>query len=197
MRPKTICSFSVRINRSATPLVSGSRTKAKLGTMPKNFSWFWKYSDMKGLPWSWRTARPPARQGPGFQPRAQQLVLHAQRADAAMRLGERPLLRIVVALTQCGIDPGEPALPPLLQLIDRQAEPPGQAFDRLTLHQPQHHVALARKAPPLAGRQCSDRPLVPGHGQRGRASLALAAHSPNSHIRPFDFFVHPSAPRGS
>src|SRR5512143_4015411 len=32
MRPKTICSFSVRMNRSATPLVSGSRTKAKLGT---------------------------------------------------------------------------------------------------------------------------------------------------------------------
>jgi hypothetical protein len=60
MRPKTICSFSVRMNRSATPLVSGSRTKAKLGAMPKNFSWFWKCSDMKGLPWSWRNDTPRA-----------------------------------------------------------------------------------------------------------------------------------------
>src|SRR5512132_2071185 len=47
MRPKTICSFSVRMNRSATPLVSGSRTKAKLDAMRKNLSWFWKCSDMK------------------------------------------------------------------------------------------------------------------------------------------------------
>src|SRR5512144_2950318 len=60
MRPDAICSFSVRMNRSATPLVSGSRTKAKLGTMPKNFSCFWKCSDMKGLPWSWRNDTPRA-----------------------------------------------------------------------------------------------------------------------------------------
>jgi len=59
-----------------------------------------------------------------------------------MRLGERPLLRIVVALAQCGIDPGEPALPPLLQLIDRQAKPPGQAFDRLTLVLPLITIVL-------------------------------------------------------
>src|SRR5512135_1050832 len=42
MRPKPICSFTVRMKRSATPLVSGWRTKAKLGAMPKNFSWFWE-----------------------------------------------------------------------------------------------------------------------------------------------------------
>ena len=36
--------------RSATPLVSGSRTKAKLGVMPQNLIWFWKWSDMKELP---------------------------------------------------------------------------------------------------------------------------------------------------
>src|SRR5512143_4215373 len=47
MRPKTIGSFSVRMNRSATPLVSGSRTKAKLGVMPKAFSCFWQYPDNK------------------------------------------------------------------------------------------------------------------------------------------------------
>jgi hypothetical protein len=38
----------------------GSRTKTKLGTMPKNFSWFGKCSDMKGLPWSWRIDTPRA-----------------------------------------------------------------------------------------------------------------------------------------
>src|SRR5512132_341512 len=48
-RRRPVCSLRVRIKRSATPLVSGSRTKAKLGTIPKNVSWFWKYSDMKGL----------------------------------------------------------------------------------------------------------------------------------------------------
>ena len=44
-RRKPICSFSVRMNLSATPLVSGSRTKAKLGVMPKAFSRLWKYLD--------------------------------------------------------------------------------------------------------------------------------------------------------
>src|SRR5512132_3635587 len=38
--------LSVRMKRSATPLVSGSRTKAKLDAMRKNLSWFWKCSDI-------------------------------------------------------------------------------------------------------------------------------------------------------
>src|SRR4051812_28263059 len=45
------------MNRSATPLVSGSRTRAKLGVMPKKAIWFWKWSDIKALPWSWRSRR--------------------------------------------------------------------------------------------------------------------------------------------
>src|SRR3954469_19003718 len=48
------------MNRSATPLVSGSRTRAKLGVMPKKAIWVWKWSDIKALPWSWRSRRPRA-----------------------------------------------------------------------------------------------------------------------------------------
>src|SRR4029450_7118586 len=48
------------MNRSATPLVSGSRTKAKLGVMPRKVIWFWTWSDIKALPWSWRSRRPRA-----------------------------------------------------------------------------------------------------------------------------------------
>ena len=54
--------------------------------------------------------------------------------------------------------------------------PGGQADGRgprpARLHQPQHHLPLARKAPPLTGRQCGDRPVILGCGQHGRASLA-------------------------
>src|SRR3954454_12500045 len=35
IRPHTTCSLRVRMNRSATPLVSGWRTRAKLGVMPR------------------------------------------------------------------------------------------------------------------------------------------------------------------
>ena len=69
MRPKTICSFSVRMKRSATPLVSGSRTKAKLGVIPKKVSWFWKCSDSeaeeRGFGWidSYRIHRRDVRGG--------------------------------------------------------------------------------------------------------------------------------------
>src|SRR5205823_5593220 len=35
----------VRMNRSATPLVSGSRTKAKLGALPRKAIRFWTWSD--------------------------------------------------------------------------------------------------------------------------------------------------------
>src|SRR5512132_4420893 len=144
------------------------------------------------------SARPPAGQRAGLlQPRTQQLVLHAQLADAAMRLGDLALLRIVITLPQPGVDPGKPALPPLLQLPHRHREPTGQVFDGLAPHQPEHHVPLARKAPPLTGRQCCDHPVILGCGQRRRASLAPAAHSPNSHIHPWILFIHQAAPRGS
>jgi hypothetical protein len=52
MRPKTTCSFQ----RADEPLgdAVGLRLadEGKLGVIPKNRSWFWKCSDMNGLPWS-------------------------------------------------------------------------------------------------------------------------------------------------
>src|SRR3954449_5124343 len=60
IRPHTTCSLRVRMKRSATPLVSGSRTKAKLGVMPRKAIWVWTWSDKKALPWSWRSRRPQA-----------------------------------------------------------------------------------------------------------------------------------------
>src|SRR4051812_10611443 len=60
IRPHTTCSLRVRMNRSATPLVSGWRTKAKLGVRPRKAIWVWKGSDIKALPWSWRSRRPRA-----------------------------------------------------------------------------------------------------------------------------------------
>jgi hypothetical protein len=120
-----------------------------------------------------------AKRAGRLQPRPQQLVRHAQRADAAMRLGQLALLRIVITLPQPRIDPGEPALPPLLQLPYRHREPTGQAFDGLALHQAQHHLPLARRAPPLAGRQCCDRPVILGGGQRRRLSLASLPTAPS------------------
>ncbi len=43
--PWMACSLKVRLNLSATPLVSGSLTKAKLGWMPPNQTCFKKWSD--------------------------------------------------------------------------------------------------------------------------------------------------------
>src|SRR4051795_8143817 len=60
IRPHTACSLRVRMNRSATPLVSGWRTKAKLGVRPRKAIWVWTWSDIKALPWSWRSRRPRA-----------------------------------------------------------------------------------------------------------------------------------------
>ena len=105
------------------------------------------------------SARPPADQRAGLlQPRAHQLVLHVQLADAAMRLAALAVLRIVVTLAQPGVDPGEPVPAPLLRLPHRHREPAG-AFDRLALHQPQHRACApsstagpAPAAPPAARR---------------------------------------------
>src|SRR6266540_7069909 len=75
--------------------------------------------------------------------------------------------------------------------------PARQALGGLALHQSQHHLPLARQAPPLTGRQWRHWLIIVGGGQRGRAPLALAAHRPNSHSHPFNLFIHHAAPRGS
>src|SRR4051794_26215571 len=38
----------------------GLADEAKLGVMPRKAIWFWKWSDIKALPWSWRSRRPRA-----------------------------------------------------------------------------------------------------------------------------------------
>ena len=80
-------------------------------------------------------------------------------------------------LAQPGVGPGEPALPPLLQLVDREAKPTGEALDRPALHQPQHHLPLARKAPPLTGANAATAPsswAVDSTDERRSPSLPTA-----------------------
>src|SRR3954467_5855227 len=55
-------SFSVRMNRSAQPLPSGSRTKAGELSMPRKRISAWKWWLTYWLPWSWRS------RGPGGAP---------------------------------------------------------------------------------------------------------------------------------
>src|SRR3954463_9895689 len=53
-------SFRVRMNRSAQPLPSGSRTKAGELSMPRKRISDWKWWLTYWLPWSWRSRRPAA-----------------------------------------------------------------------------------------------------------------------------------------
>src|SRR3954463_6875229 len=75
-------------------------------------------------------------------------------------------------------------LPPLLELEQRQAELAREQLGGLAAQQSQHHLALARRAPALAGRQRAQGCPVLGRrgalawGQRGRAAPALADPRP-------------------
>src|ERR671932_952875 len=73
-------------------------------------------------------------------------------------------------------------LPPLLELEQRQAELAREQLGGLAAHQPQHHLALARRTPALTGRQWASAAC----GQRGRAAPALADHRPISRIKRID-----------
>src|SRR3954447_20649896 len=53
-------SFRVRMNRSAQPLPSGSRTNAGELSMPRKRTSAWKSWLTYRLPWSWRSCRPAA-----------------------------------------------------------------------------------------------------------------------------------------
>ena len=92
--------------------------------------------------------------GPGrLHAGPQQLVLHAQLADPLHGGGELAVGRVRLALFQRALERGFGLLPPLLELEHRQAELAGEQLGGLAAHQPQHHLALARRAPALAGRQ--------------------------------------------
>jgi hypothetical protein len=129
------------------------------------------------------------------KPGAQQLVLHAELTDALHGGGELAVGRIRLALPQRALERRFGFLAPLLQLEDGQAKLAGEQFRRLAAHQAQHHLALARRAPALAGRQRAKRCRAHGWrgalacGQRGRAAPAPADHRPNRRIIAF-ILVH-------
>ena len=128
------------------------------------------------------------------KPGAQQLILHAELADALHGGGEFAGGGISFALLQRALQRGFGLPAPLLQLEDRQAELAGEELGGLAAQQAQHDLALARRAPTLARRQrARPRRRLNGadraSGQRGRPAPALAVHWPIIRSLAFDF-VH-------
>jgi hypothetical protein len=86
------------------------------------------------------------------KPGTQQLILHAELADAPHGGGEFAVGRVRLALFQRALERAFGLSPPLLELEHRQAELAGEQLGGLAAHQAQHHLALARRAPALARR---------------------------------------------
>ena len=132
------------------------------------------------------SAGPKGRAALGQCPKLgpQQLVLHRQLADALHGRGELTIRRIALTLLQRPFEGGLGPLLPLLELEQRQAELAGEQLGRLAAHQPQHHLALARRTPALTRRQWALRcPTFRSWGgltcgQRGWAAPALADYRP-------------------
>src|SRR5215218_3963888 len=142
------------------------------------------------------SARPPAAQRAGaLEPGAEQLDLHAEFADALHGGAELAVGRIGFTLLERALERGLGLPAPLLELEHRQAEFAGKQLGGLAAQQAQHHLALARNAPPLAGRQRAGLGLAwrrrgsVARGQRGRAAPARADHRPINHVRTIDL-VH-------
>ena len=103
-----------------------------------------------------------------------------RKREVVLRLlrGELTVRRVGVALFQSALERAFGLLAPLLKLEQRQTELAREQLGRLAAHQPQHHLALARRAPALAGRQRAQRYPAsgrcgaccsPGPGRRGGA----------------------------
>src|SRR3954471_19672868 len=141
--------------------------------------------------WLRRSRRPSPRPPSGYRAGAlhlgpQQFDLHREFADPLHGRRELAVSWVSLALLQRPLPCRLRLLPPLLELEQRQAELAREQLGRLAAHQPQHHLALARRAPALARRQ----PASAACGQRGRAAPALADHRPISRIKRIDL-VHP------
>jgi hypothetical protein len=129
------------------------------------------------------------------KPGAEQFDFDAEFADALHGGGELAVGGVGLALLQRAVERGLGLLTPPLELEHRQAELAGEQLGGLTAQQAQDDLALARDAPPLAGRQQAR--LCPAwrrwggaaRGQRGRAAPDLATHRPVSCIRTIDL-VH-------
>jgi len=90
----------------------------------------------------------------------QNLDFHDQFANAPLGVIELAGDRIVLALHETGIDPGQRPIPPLLELVDRHGDFPGDRIDRLAAQQTQDHFLLPGGRPALdvggrAGLPCS------------------------------------------
>src|SRR5271165_1509188 len=137
--------------------------------------------------------RPPAAQrARPLDARTQQLVLHAQLANALHGGGKLAGRGVCLAFLQRAIEGGVGLRPPLLQLVERDAEFTRQQLGGLAAQQTQHHLALAAHTPALAWSQRTDRRprtvrAAMTCGQRGRPSPAPADHRPITRIRQFDF----------
>jgi hypothetical protein len=126
------------------------------------------------------------------KPGAEQLVLHAELADALHGCGELAVGRVGPAFLERLFERGLGLPAPLLQLEDRQAELAGKRFHGLAAHQAQHHLALAPGAPAPASCEWArlQRALcwrdALACGLRGRAAPAPDAHRPIDRISAFD-----------
>src|SRR4051794_8861847 len=85
-------SFRVRMNRSAQPLPSGSRTNAGELSMPRKRVSAWKSWLTYWLPWSWRSCRPAATSLANAPQRSRTACLTGSSASkrSARRLACRP-----------------------------------------------------------------------------------------------------------
>src|SRR4051812_46656107 len=80
-------SFRVRMNRSAQPLPSGSRTNAGELSMPRKRISAWRSWLTYWLPWSWRSCRPAATSLANAPQRSRTACLTGSSASSGRRAG--------------------------------------------------------------------------------------------------------------
>ena len=95
----------------------------------------------------------------------QDLDFHDQFANAPVGVIELVGDRVVLALLETGIDPGQGPIPPLFKLVDWHGDFPGHSIDRLAAQQTQDHFLLPGGRPAL------------DFGDRAGFSSSRATHS--------------------
>jgi hypothetical protein len=79
----------------------------------------------------------------------QDLDFHDQFANAPLGVVELPSDRIVLALLEARIHPGQRPIPPLFELVDRHGDFPRDGIHRLAAQQTQDHFLLPSGRPAL------------------------------------------------
>src|SRR5689334_22271919 len=114
--------------------------------------------------------------------------IRTELADPLHGCGRLAVGLVRLAFFQRALERGLGPLAPLLEPEHRQAEFAGEQLGGLAAHQPQHHLALAARAPALAGRQWARCDPTRGRrgalarGQRGRATPDPADHGPTHRL---------------